>query len=199
MQITGTIQSIIYRNAENGWTVLELLDENGERLSAVGPLPLCTAGERVELNGSFVTHPRYGRQFKATAARTLAPATLSAIESYLGSGIVKGIGPSTARAIVAHFGMDALNVMDNEPERLLEIPGIGHKRCAMIATSYRETGRCGMSCSRSNPMASPSTRHGNSIGSTAPAAWPALRKTPIRSSQMWTASALLRPTASRRT
>ena len=81
MQITGTIQSIIYRNAENGWTVLELLDENGERLSAVGPLPLCTAGERVELDGSFVTHPRYGRQFKATAARTLAPATLSAIES----------------------------------------------------------------------------------------------------------------------
>ena len=138
MQITGTIQSIIYRNAENGWTVLELLDESGERLSAVGPLPLCAAGERVELDGSFVTHPRYGRQFKATAARTLAPATLSAIESYLGSGIVKGIGPSTARAIVAHFGMDALNVMDNEPERLLEIPGIGHKRCAMIAASYRE-------------------------------------------------------------
>lgn len=138
MQITGTIQTIIYRNAENGWTVLEILDEQEARLSVVGTLPLCSVGERVELTGSFVTHPRYGRQFKADACTTLAPATLSAIEGYLGSGIIKGIGASTARAIVAHFGMDTLAVMDNQPERLLEIPGIGQKRCAMIAASYRE-------------------------------------------------------------
>lgn len=138
MQITGTIQTIIYRNADNGWTVLELLDENGERLSAVGTLPLCAAGERVELEGNFVTHPRYGRQFKATSSRTLAPATLSAIEGYLGSGIIKGIGAATARAIVARFGMDTLSILDEQPERLLEISGIGQKRCAMIAASYRE-------------------------------------------------------------
>lgn len=138
MQITGTIQTIIYRNADNGWTVLELTAENGERLSAVGTLPLCAVGERVELEGAFVTHPRYGRQFKASSAKTLAPATLAAIEGYLGSGVIKGIGAATAHAIVAHFGMDTLSVLDEQPERLTEIPGIGKKRGALIAASYRD-------------------------------------------------------------
>lgn len=138
MQITGTIQTIIYRNADNGWTVLELTAENGERLSAVGTLPLCAVGERVELEGAFVTHPRYGRQFKASSAKTLAPATLAAIEGYLGSGVIKGVGAATAHAIVAHFGMDTLSVLDEQPERLTEIPGIGKKRGALIAASYRD-------------------------------------------------------------
>lgn len=138
MQITGTIQTIIYRNADNGWTVLELTAENGERLSAVGTLPLCAVGERVELEGAFVTHPRYGRQFKASSAKTLAPATLAAIEGYLGSGVIKGVGAATAHAIVAHFGMDTLSVLDEQPERLTEIPGIGKKRGALIASSYRD-------------------------------------------------------------
>ena len=138
MQITGTIQTIIYRNADNGWTVLELTAENGERLSAVGTLPLCAVGERVELEGAFVTHPRYGRQFKASSAKTLAPATLAAIEGYLGSGVIKGVGASTAHAIVAHFGMDTFSVLDEQPERLTEIPGIGKKRGALIAASYRD-------------------------------------------------------------
>ena len=138
MQITGTIQTIIYRNADNGWTVLELTAENGERLSAVGTLPLCAVGERVELEGAFVTHPRYGRQFKASSAKTLAPATLAAIEGYLGSGVIKGVGAATAHAIVAHFGMDTLSVLDEQPERLTEIPGIGKKRGALIADSYRD-------------------------------------------------------------
>lgn len=138
MQITGTIQTIIYRNADNGWTVLELTAENGERLSVVGTLPLCAVGERVELEGAFVTHPRYGRQFKASSAKTLAPATLAAIEGYLGSGVIKGVGASTAHAIVAHFGMDTLSVLDEQPERLTEIPGIGKKRGALIAASYRD-------------------------------------------------------------
>lgn len=138
MQITGTIQTIIYRNAENGWTVLEIVNDENERVSVVGTLPLCSVGERVEMTGNFTTHPRYGRQFKAQSCATLAPATLSAIEGYLGSGIIKGIGASTARAIVAYFGMETLEILDNTPERLMEISGIGQKRCAMIALSYRE-------------------------------------------------------------
>ena len=138
MQITGTIQSIIYRSADTGWTVLEIADDEAERVSVVGVLPLCSVGERVELTGNFTTHPRYGRQFKAQSCATLAPATLQAIESYLGSGIIKGIGASTARAIVAHFGMDTLDVMDHASERLMEIAGIGKKRCAMITLSYQE-------------------------------------------------------------
>jgi len=138
MELIGTIQNIIYRNADNGWTVMEIADEGNERVSVVGVLPLCSLGERVELNGNFTSHPRYGRQFKAQSYKTLAPATLSAIESYLGSGIIKGIGASTARAIVQHFGMETLEVMDSHPERLTEISGIGKKRSAAIALSYQE-------------------------------------------------------------
>ena len=138
MELTGTVQNIIYRNPDNGWTVLELLPEEGERVCAVGTLPLANAGERVCLTGSYATHPKYGNQFKADSCRTLAPATLSAVESYLGSGLIKGIGPSTARAIVAAFGMDTLSVFDEDPERLSKVSGIGKKRLGMIIDSYRE-------------------------------------------------------------
>ncbi len=138
MELTGTIQNIIYRNTENGWTVLELLPEEGEPLTAVGVLPLANTGERVELVGNYASHPKYGRQFKAERYRTLAPATLSAIEGYLGSGLIKGIGPATARAIVQQFGMDTLSVFDETPEQLIDIPGIGKKRLGMIVDSYRE-------------------------------------------------------------
>jgi len=138
MELSGTVESIIYRNADNGYTVLELLTDDDERVTAVGSLALCNRGERVMLGGYFTSHPKYGRQFRAESCQTLAPATLSAIESYLGSGLIKGIGPSTARAIVQTFGMDTLDVLDHAPERLLEISGIGKKRCAMITASYRE-------------------------------------------------------------
>lgn len=139
MELSGTIQNIIYRNAESGWTVLEFLpEESEEKLSVVGVLPLAAAGERVELTGGYTVHPKYGHQFKAVGYKTLAPATLSAVEGYLGSGLIKGIGPATARNIVAYFGMDTLPILDEAPERLAEIPGIGKKRVAMIVASYRE-------------------------------------------------------------
>ena len=139
MELSGTIQNIIYRNADNGWTVLELLpEEGGDKLSAVGILPLANVGERIELTGGYVTHPKYGHQFKAVGYRTLAPATQTTLESYLGSGLIKGIGPATAHNIVSVFGMDTLSVLDETPERLAEIPGIGKKRVAMIAASYGE-------------------------------------------------------------
>ena len=138
MELTGTVESIIYRNADNGYTVLELLTDDSERVTAVGSLVLCNRGERVALSGQFASHPKYGRQFKADACKTLAPATLSAVEAYLGSGLIKGIGPSTARAIVQTFGMDTLSVFDDCPEKLIDIPGIGKKRLGMIIDSYRE-------------------------------------------------------------
>ena len=137
-QITGVVNSIIYRNAENGWTVLELALDSGEKLTVVGTLALANAGERLELTGEYTSHPKYGSQFKASAYHTLAPATLSAIEAYLGSGLIKGVGPATARAIVAAFGMDTLRVLDEDPLRLSEIPGIGAKRRDMILASYTE-------------------------------------------------------------
>lgn len=137
-ELTGVVNSIIYRNAENGWTVLELALDEGERLTVVGALPLANVGERLELTGEYASHPKYGSQFKATGYHTVAPATLSAIETYLGSGLIKGVGASTARAIVAAFGMDTLRVLDEDPLRLSEIPGIGPKRRDMIIASYTE-------------------------------------------------------------
>ncbi len=137
-EISGVVNSIIYRNSENGWTVLELTLDEGEKLTAVGVLPLASVGERVELSGNHASHPKYGSQFKATSYKTLAPATLSAVESYLGSGLIKGVGPATARAIVEHFGMDTLSVLDNDPLRISEISGIGPKRRDMIIASYTE-------------------------------------------------------------
>lgn len=138
MELTGTIENIIYRNADNGYTVLELFSDEGEHITAVGSLALCNRGERVTLTGQYASHPKYGRQFKAASAKTLAPSTLSTIESYLGSGLIRGVGASTAHAIVQSFGMNTLDILDNAPERLLEISGIGKKRAAMIAASYQE-------------------------------------------------------------
>lgn len=138
MELTGTIENIIYRNADNGYTVLELFSDEGEHITAVGSLALCNRGERVTLTGQYASHPKYGRQFKAASAKTLAPSTLSAIESYLGSGLIRGVGASTAHAIVQSFGMNTLDILDNAPERLLEISSIGKKRAAMIAASYQE-------------------------------------------------------------
>ena len=138
MEIIGTIQSIIFRNAENGWTVLELSPDEGDKLSVVGVLPLCNPGERVELVGDYTTHPKYGHQFRASAYKTLAPATLGAVQSWLGSGLIRGIGPATAEAIVRQFGMDTLTVLDETPERLSEVPGIGQKRLSTIIASYIE-------------------------------------------------------------
>ncbi|MDR1619581.1 MAG: ATP-dependent RecD-like DNA helicase [Clostridiales bacterium] len=137
-EITGQINRIIFRNEENGWTVLELIDETGEEITAVGTLPLCAPGERVELCGVYVEHHSYGRQFKAQSCVSLAPASLEALTSYLSSGLIKGVGAATARAIVEHFGMDTLSVLENDPARLLEISGIGRARADTIKQSFFE-------------------------------------------------------------
>lgn len=137
-KIIGQINRIIFRNAQNGWTVLELSDDSGEEITAVGVLPHCAPGERVELTGSYLEHANYGRQFKATGTVSLAPASLGALKSYLGSGLIKGVGTATARNIVAKFGMDTLHVLEHEPERLKEIAGIGRARASMIAASFME-------------------------------------------------------------
>lgn len=137
-KITGQINRIIFRNEQNGWTVLEIIDECGEEIAAVGTLPHCAPGERVELTGFYTEHASYGRQFKAAGMISLAPATLGALTSYLGSGLIKGVGTATARSIVAHFGMDTLHVLENQPDRLKEIAGIGHARANTIARSFME-------------------------------------------------------------
>ena len=136
MDLTGTVKAIIYRSEDTGFTVLELTDETGEDMTAIGEMPLAGVGERVELTGQWTEHKTYGRQFRAETCKTLAPATLTALKNYLASGLIKGVGESTAQAIVQTFGMETLDVLEKEPARLAEVPGIGQIRAQTIGASY---------------------------------------------------------------
>ena len=139
MEITGIVDRIIYRNTDNGYTVLSLRTESAEGFATLcGTLPLASPGEQLRAEGTIKYHPKYGQQFVVSFAETLAPSTQLAIENYLSGGTVKGIGPAMARLIVARFGMDTLQIMEKEPERLLEIPGIGKKKLEMITGSFNE-------------------------------------------------------------
>ena len=139
MEISGVVDRIIYRNTDNGYTVLSLRTETADGfMTLCGTLPLASAGEQLRAEGTLTYHPKYGQQFAVTFAETLAPSTQLAIENYLSGGTIKGIGPAMARLIVDRFGMDTLQIMQNEPERLLEVSGIGRKKLAMIIESFNE-------------------------------------------------------------
>ena len=139
MELNGTVQSIIFRNTSNGYTVLTLLSTDEKQVTTcVGALPLLNPGDTVVLSGEPSYHPRFGTQFKVSSFERKAPSSESAIIKYLESGVVRGVGAAMARAIVATFGMDTLEVLEHEPERLTEVPGIGNKKAKMISDSFRE-------------------------------------------------------------
>ncbi|MFS8628644.1 MAG: ATP-dependent RecD-like DNA helicase [Limnochordales bacterium] len=139
--LEGTVERITFRNEENGYTVLRLApDEAGgaEPVAVVGRFPAVAVGERLRLWGQWVHHPQYGRQFAATDFVVVAPSTVEGIRRYLGSGLIKGIGPALADRLVRHFGVDTLYVIEHEPERLLEVEGIGPQRAEAIARGLRQ-------------------------------------------------------------
>ncbi len=136
-ELQGIVSGTVFRNEENGWSVIELRTQ-GDLITVVGTLPQLAEGETCLFQGQWAEHPQYGRQFRATGCSVQTPTTLRGIERYLGSGIIKGLGPSTARLIVEHFAHDTLEVLSEHPERLTEIPGIGKKRCEQIATGFQE-------------------------------------------------------------
>lgn len=139
MELCGTVQSIIYRNASNGYTVLTLLhDDKKQVTTCVGTLPLLNPGDTVTLRGDTTYHARFGTQFKVVSFERKAPSSETAIIKYLESGVVRGVGPAMARTIVSTFGMDTLDVLENTPERLTEVSGIGKKKAKMISDSFRE-------------------------------------------------------------
>ncbi len=139
MELNGTVKSIIFRNTANGYTVLSLLSgDETEVTTCVGAMPLLNPGDSVSLSGEMGYHPRFGTQFKVASYERRAPSSETAIVKYLESGAVRGVGPVMARAIVAAFGIDTLDVLENAPERLTEISGIGAKKAKMIADSFRE-------------------------------------------------------------
>ena len=136
-QLEATIQGTVFRNEENGYTVLTVRSGRSE-VTVVGSLPELSPGEQAVFTGTWTDHRTYGRQFQCVSCELKAPTTLLGIERFLGSGLIHGVGPSTATLIVAAFGEETLTVLSEHPERLQEVHGIGKKRAAMIAESFLE-------------------------------------------------------------
>jgi len=147
--LSGSVERITFYNPENGYTVLRLRPEvsRGQRLpgvsfdglaTVVGNLPELSPGEHLRLQGSWDTHPKHGKQFKVEVCEQVLPGSVAGIESYLGSGLIKGIGPRLAERIVASFREKTFEIIEGQPERLLEVPGIGLDRTGKITAAWEE-------------------------------------------------------------
>ena len=135
-EINGVVENIIYRNEENGYTVLEISGDEA-LITANGVIPLVNAGESVKLFGVFKNHPTYGEQFAVSAFERTMPENMDGILKYLSSGAIKGIGPSTARRLVLEFGADTLSVLENDPERVAKLKGISLKKAQDISEQLK--------------------------------------------------------------
>jgi exodeoxyribonuclease V alpha subunit len=137
--LDAVLERITYANEETGYTVARVATgRSSDLLTVVGPLLGAQPGESLRLRGRWASHPQYGRQFQVEAYQTVLPATVQGIRRYLGSGLVKGIGPRMAERIVGHFGEATLEVIEQAPGRLVEVPGLGPKRTAMITAAWEE-------------------------------------------------------------
>ncbi|KMS73409.1 ATP-dependent RecD-like DNA helicase [Streptomyces leeuwenhoekii] len=138
--LEGVLERITYANEENGYTVARVDTGRGagDLLTVVGALLGAQVGESLRMEGRWGSHPQYGKQFHVENYTTVLPATVQGIRRYLGSGLVKGIGPVFADRITQHFGLDTLRIIEEEPERLIEVPGLGPKRTKRIADAWEE-------------------------------------------------------------
>ena len=136
-QLEAVIENTVFRNEENGYSIMEAR-AGREKITVVGTLPALAAGEQVMLEGAWVEHPQYGRQWKATGWEIRKPTTLLGIERYLGSGLIPGIGAATARLLVQEFGERTLDVLSEHPEQLTRVPGIGKKRAQQLGKAFQE-------------------------------------------------------------
>ena len=137
--LTGVIERITFHSEESGYTVARLNTGNVKQLiTVVGSFANIQAGQTLQLQGVWTEHPQYGSQFQVVQYKETKPATLTGIEKYLGSGLIKGVGPVTAKRIVKHFGLETLDIIENQIDRLSEVPGIASKRIAMIQNTWEE-------------------------------------------------------------
>jgi len=136
-RLQGIVERVTYHAEDSGYTVARL-KASGERdlVTILGRFPDIHAGQTLHLTGFWRDHPKYGRQFQVVHAQETKPATLTGLEKYLGSGLIKGIGPVTAKRIVAHFGLETLDIIEQSCSRLVEVPGIAQKRVAMIEKAW---------------------------------------------------------------
>lgn len=138
--LEGVLERITYANEENGYTVarVDTGRGSGDLLTVVGSLLGAQPGESLRMEGRWGSHPQYGRQFTVENYTTVLPATIQGIRRYLGSGLIKGIGPVFADRITSHFGLDTLQILEEAPKRLIEVPGLGPKRTKNIAAAWEE-------------------------------------------------------------
>jgi exodeoxyribonuclease V alpha subunit len=138
--LEGVLERITYANEDNGYTVarVDTGRGSGDLLTVVGALLGAQPGESLRMHGRWGSHPQYGKQFTVENYTTVLPATIQGIRRYLGSGLIKGIGPRIAERIVDHFGARTLEVIESEPGRLVEVPGLGPKRTRLIAAAWEE-------------------------------------------------------------
>jgi exodeoxyribonuclease V alpha subunit len=144
--LTGSVERITYYNSENGYSVIRIQPDqhsgpgglDNDLVTVVGNMPELSPGEHLRLTGNWKNHPKHGLQFQTETCEQVLPATVAGIRRYLGSGLIKGIGPRLAERIVEQFGDQALEVIENEPQRLLEVPDIGPKRSGSIANAWEE-------------------------------------------------------------
>ncbi|MBT2540886.1 ATP-dependent RecD-like DNA helicase [Streptomyces sp. ISL-44] len=138
--VEGVLERITYANEDTGYTVarVDTGRGSGDLLTVVGSLLGAQPGESLRMEGRWGSHPQYGRQFAVENYKTVLPATIQGIRRYLGSGLIKGIGPKIADRIVEHFGTDTLDMIEDEPKRLVEVPGLGPKRTKLIGAAWEE-------------------------------------------------------------
>ncbi len=139
-QIEGVLERITYANEDTGYTVARVATERSgpDLLTVIGPLLGAQVGESLRLKGWWGSHPKYGKQFRVHSYTTVLPATIQGIRRYLGSGLIKGIGPMMAHRMVEHFGVEILEVIETDPKRLIEVHGLGPKRTKLIADAWEE-------------------------------------------------------------
>ena len=138
IQIYGIIKAVLFQNEENGYTVIKLETQDGEDITVVGTLPYACPGEQINVTGEFTKHAVHGEQFKAEWAERTMPEGAEAIFEYLASGALRGVGPATATLIVSEFGANSLKVIENEPERLAQIKGIGRKKAFELSEAFKK-------------------------------------------------------------
>ena len=137
--VEGSVEGIIYSNEDNGYTILELITDKNELLTAVGIMPYIGEGETLKVYGKWVHNPKYGRQFSVSSYEKVMPTNKAAILRYLASGAIKGIGPKTAQKIVEVYGEDTFDVIENHPEWLGEISGITPKKARAIGEEFQKS------------------------------------------------------------
>ncbi len=136
--ISGTIERFLFQSDENGFAVFVIKSLGKDPITVKGYVPHAQAGQEVQLRGSWVFHQKFGKQFEASQCTQIIPNSILGLKKYLGSGLIKGIGPTYAEKLVNHFGLPVLTVIDEEPHRLEEVPGISTKRIEQISIAWKD-------------------------------------------------------------